>query len=106
MGELLLTMLIIFSTETLCQATEGCGDNCYMWGYTTWHCDCWIYNDGSYGKDRHRAPSRTGSIILEAPTEQKMESIEEVSRADPVADVSDLGRESDRTRFDSATESV
>jgi len=70
-AELLVTLLLLFSTESMCQAAGNCEGNCYMWSYTTWHCDCWIYSDGSYGKDKYRK-DRKVDVPVAAPQQQSM----------------------------------
>jgi hypothetical protein len=67
-AELMVAMLLMFSIEALSSNLGECGDSCYMWGHTTWHCDCWIYSDGTHGSDRHRRQRTTQA----APSQEEM----------------------------------
>merc|ERR1712072_1581943 len=53
-AELMVALLMILSVDAPINVSGECTDGCYMWSYTYWHCDCWIYSDGTYGKDKHR----------------------------------------------------
>jgi hypothetical protein len=77
-AELMVAILVLMSFEAMASNAGECGDSCHTWGHTTWHCDCWIYADGSHGSDRYRR--------AHPPAEQQAPPQEEMPSADPSPD--------------------
>jgi len=71
-AEMLVALLLVFAIESMADAGGDCCDGCHMWAYTTWHCDCCIYNDGSHGNDKYRRQSPNQTESLAAPVPQQM----------------------------------
>lgn len=75
-AELLVMIFVIFSVETMCEAAGSFEGGCSMWAHTTWHCDCWIYDNGSYGKDKYRKQPAAGASE-EGAAAPKQEAMQE-----------------------------